>query len=101
MSRSHIAPSETQLAIDNLCSVTDRILLSSTPHHFEEPSHINVRPVATWAQWFAMRGFFRRTDLDVSYVGYWSVVFERRALTAVDVSTSTRPRWLRCAKRPL
>ena len=81
----HMSPAETQRAIDNLCSVTDRILLSSTPYDFDEPSHINVRPVATWAQWFATRGFFRRTDLDASYITSWTVVFERRPLTPADV----------------
>ncbi len=81
----HMSPAETQLAIDNICSVTDRVLLSSTPYDFDEPSHINVRPVATWAQWFAQRGFFRRTDLDASYITSWTIVFERRPLTASDV----------------
>ncbi len=81
----HMSPAETQLAIDNICSVTDRVLLSSTPYDFDEPSHINVRPVATWAQWFAARGFFRRTDLDTSYITSWTIVFERRPLTPADV----------------
>jgi hypothetical protein len=42
--------------------------------------------VSTWAQWFANRGFFRRTDLDLSYLSPWAVVFERRSLTPADVA---------------
>jgi SAM-dependent methyltransferase len=82
----HMSPADTQIAIDNICAVTDRVLLSSTPHDFAEPSHVNVRPVSTWAQWFANRGFFRRTDLDLSYLSPWAVVFERRSLTPADVA---------------
>jgi SAM-dependent methyltransferase len=82
----HMAPPDTQRAIDNICAVTDRVLLSSTPHDFVEPSHVNVRSPATWASWFASRGFFRRTDLDLTYLSPWAVVVERRALTPVDVT---------------
>jgi SAM-dependent methyltransferase len=82
----HMTPSDTQLAIDRICATTDRVLLSSTPHDFVEPSHVNVRPVSTWVSWFAARGFFRRTDLDLSFLSPWALVFERRALTASDVA---------------
>jgi SAM-dependent methyltransferase len=82
----HMAPEDTQVAIDNVCAVTDRVLLSSTPHDFAEPSHVNVRPVPVWVGWFARRGFFRRTDLDLTYLSPWAVVFERRSLTAADVA---------------
>jgi SAM-dependent methyltransferase len=82
----HMAPADTQRAIDNICAVTNRVLLSSTPHDFVEPSHVNVRPVATWVSWFATRGYFRRADLDLSYLSPWAVVFERRAMTPADVA---------------
>lgn len=82
----HMSPEQTQRAIDNICAVTESVLLSSTPHDFVEPSHVNVRPVATWASWFAERGFFRRTDLDLSSISPWAAVFERRSLTPAGVA---------------
>ena len=82
----HMVPTDTQQAIDNICAVSNRVLFSSTPHDFQEPSHVNVKPVATWVSWFAARGFFRRTDLDLSYISPWATLFERRALTAADVA---------------
>ena len=52
-----------------MCAASDRVLISSTPGHFEEPTHVNVREPAAWAASFAERGFFRRTDVDLSVFG--------------------------------
>ena len=64
---------------------SDRILLSSTPSDFSEPTHVNVREPAAWAASFAERGFFRRTDVDLSFVAPWTVLFERADLTRRDL----------------
>lgn len=77
----HLSPPEAQIAIDQICRATDRVLLSSTPGDFEESTHINVNPTAQWASWFAERGFFRRTDIDATFLTPWAIVFERRDLT--------------------
>jgi SAM-dependent methyltransferase len=80
----HMAPADAQMAIANLCAATDTILLSSTPEDFREPTHINVRPPASWAQDFAAHGFFRRTDIDASFLSPWAVVFTRQQPTVVE-----------------
>jgi hypothetical protein len=80
----HMSPADAQVAIANLCAATDTILLSSTPEDFREPTHINVRPPASWAQDFAAHGFFRRTDIDASFLSPWAVVFTRQQPTAVE-----------------
>jgi SAM-dependent methyltransferase len=77
----HMAPADAQLAIDNMCSAADRILFSSSPADFDEPTHINTKPTPTWVSWFAERGFFRRTDVDVTFHNPWSVYVERADLT--------------------
>jgi SAM-dependent methyltransferase len=81
----HMAPVDAQRAIDNITAVTDLVLFSSTPHDFVEPTHVNVHPAADWAEWFATRGFFRRTDIDVSGLSPWAVLFERRRLAPPSV----------------
>lgn len=77
----HMAPPDAQRAIDNITAVTDLVLLSSTPHDFAEATHVNVHPLQDWAEWFAARGFYRRTDVDLSALSPWAVVFERRLLS--------------------
>jgi SAM-dependent methyltransferase len=73
----HLSPAEAQLAIDNMCAASDRVLFSSSPADFNEPTHVNTHPTASWAQWFAERGLFRRTDVDLSFLSPWAVLFER------------------------
>jgi hypothetical protein len=81
----HLSPEDAEVTIDNLCVATDRVVLSSTPHDFDEPTHINVHPLADWVAAFAARGFFRRTDVDMSFLTPWAVYFERATLTPRDV----------------
>ena len=73
----HMSAPDAQQAIDQLTAVTDRVLFSSSPVDHDEPTHINTQPPEQWAAWFAERGFFRRTDVDVTMVAPWAVVFER------------------------
>jgi hypothetical protein len=73
----HMSAADAQLAIDHITAVTDRVLFSSSPEDHDEPTHINTHPGEAWAAWFAERGFFRRTDVDVSMIAPWTVVFER------------------------
>jgi len=81
----HMAPADAQLAIDNMCAAADRILFSSSPADFDEPTHVNTKPTPTWVSWFAERGFYRRTDVDVTFHNPWSVYFERAQLTPHEI----------------
>lgn len=76
----HMSPVEADRAIANMCAVTDRVFFSSGPSDFGEPTHVNVRPPADWAAAFAEQGFFRRTDVDMSFLTPWAVLFERADL---------------------
>ncbi len=76
----HMSPSDADKALANLCAATDRVLFSSGPGDYAEPTHINVRPPADWAASFAEHGFFRRTDVDLSFLTPWAVLFERADL---------------------
>lgn len=81
----HMSEVDAQLAIDRLTEVTDRVLFSSSPVDHDEPTHINTNPGEAWAAWFAERGFFRRTDVDVSMIAPWAVVFERGEPTSHEL----------------
>lgn len=80
----HMSSGDARKAIANLCAATDVILFSSTPEDFREATHVNVRPPAAWAADFAQHGFFRRTDVDASFLSPWAVVFARDTVSAVE-----------------
>ena len=77
----HMSPVDAQRAIDSMTAATDVVLFSSSPGDHDEPTHVNTRPTAQWAAWFAERGFFRRTDVDLTFLSPWAVLFERADLT--------------------
>lgn len=77
----HMSPLDAQRAIDNITAATDVVLFSSSPDDHDEPTHVNTRPTAQWAASFAERGFFRRTDVDLTFLSPWAVLFERADLT--------------------
>jgi len=84
----HVPPAECETAIDNLCAATDRILFSSSPFDYGEPTHVNVKQPDQWAELFARRGFFRNLDADVSFLTDWAVVFERGVHTPTELVRS-------------
>ena len=81
----HMAPQDAQKAIDKVTEVTDRVLFSSSPADHDEPTHVNTKPTAAWAAWFAERGFYRRTDVDLTFLSPWAVLFERADRGVRDV----------------
>lgn len=74
----HLPPSETDLAIANLCAATDRLLFSSTPEDFGEPTHLNVLPPEAWSAKLAVQGFMRDLEHDVSYLSPWAAIYIRQ-----------------------
>ncbi|MGB6059965.1 MAG: class I SAM-dependent methyltransferase [Microthrixaceae bacterium] len=81
----HIPEVELQKAIDNLCGSTDRILFSSTPFHYEDPTHINIKQPEQWSVEFAKRGFFRDVGYDASFIEMWSALYVRRPMELEQV----------------
>jgi hypothetical protein len=81
----HLSPADALIAVDNMCSATDLLLISSTPGDYDEPTHVNVHPLADWASALAARGFYRRIDADLSFMTPWAVLYERSDLTPRDI----------------
>jgi SAM-dependent methyltransferase len=81
----HMSPVDAQVAIDNMCAASDLILFTSTPGHFDDPTHVNVRPTADWVASFAERGFFRRTDVSLDFLATWGVLVQKADLSPRDL----------------
>lgn len=73
----HMSQRDGEIAIANLCGATDRILLSSTPFDYAEPTHLNVQPPEYWSAAFARHGFVRAVDFDASFLTRWTALYER------------------------
>jgi glycosyltransferase involved in cell wall biosynthesis len=82
----HLPPDLVEDAIGNLTRHTGQILFSSTPSDFAEPTHYSVRPLESWIDLFARRGFFRNVDLDASFVAPHAVHLVRSEGTAAAVA---------------
>jgi SAM-dependent methyltransferase len=81
----HMERAEGDRAVGRLCAVTDRILFSSTPDGYREPTHFTCRTPEEWSAVFARYGFVRSFDTDASFVAPWAVVYERRELTPYEL----------------
>jgi SAM-dependent methyltransferase len=84
----HISEPDASRAISNLCSATDRILLSSAPFDYAEPTHVNVRSPEDWAAAFAAHGFVRNLNFDASFVTPWAALYERTDATLPELVRS-------------
>jgi hypothetical protein len=81
----HLPSADGRIALANICDATDRVLFSSVPDGYEEPTHVNVQPPEAWSAWFADEGFIRAVEYDASYLAPWAVLYERRAVTLPGV----------------
>lgn len=55
----HIEPEYADQYIDNLCTLSDRILLTAAPPDQGGHHHVNCQPKTYWIDKFHKRGFFR------------------------------------------
>jgi hypothetical protein len=89
-----LSPSDTEAALENLCASTDRVLFSSTPFEYAEPTHVNVHSPEDWSAQFARQGFVRNLDYDASFLNPWAALYERsHTLLPEIVRTYDRAWW--------
>jgi Methyltransferase domain len=90
----HVPALDAEETIENLCAATDRILFSSSPSGYAEPTNVNVQPLEVWSAHFARQGFIRKLDFDASFVTPWAALYERsHALLPNVVRTYDREWW--------
>lgn len=89
-----VPATDAEQVIENLCAATDRILFSSSPSDYAEPTHVNVQPPEVWSAHFARQGFVRNLDFDASFMTPWAALYERsHALLPDVVRTYDRAWW--------
>jgi SAM-dependent methyltransferase len=74
----HIPAPEAEKVIANLCAATHRLLLSTSPHDYSEPTQVNVQPPGAWSEMLAREGFLRDFAHDASYLTPWAALYTRR-----------------------
>lgn len=90
----HLDPVEGRQALEQLCAATDRLLLSTTPYDYGEPTHVNVQPPEYWTGILASLGFFRDVDYDASFLTPWAGLYVRREPTLVELAKAyERSEW--------
>jgi GT2 family glycosyltransferase len=80
----HMTAAEACVAIRNMTAVTDAILFSSTPSDFDEPTHVNVRPVIFWLRLFAEFNFQPDVLFDASFVTQHAMLLRRQPAQPAD-----------------
>ena len=73
----HIPEPDALRAISEMAKVAPRILFSSSPIDFEEPTHCNVRPISYWLARWAETGFAPLTTHDAGYLAPHAYILER------------------------
>lgn len=91
----HLSPADADVALANLCAATDRLVLSSTPEDYGEPTHLNVLPPEAWTAKLAEHGFIRDLDRDLSYITPWAALYVRREESRVEAVTRYDRAWAR------
>jgi SAM-dependent methyltransferase len=89
----HLDPVDAPTAVANLCSASDRVLLSSTPADLHEATHVNVQPPERWSQLFAGHGFFRDFRHDAAYLSPWATLYRREERSVSDVVVDYDRAW--------
>lgn len=90
----HLPAADAPRAFDQLAAVTDRILLSTTPEDWQEPTHLNVQPPEYWSELLASRGFFRDPDFDASFLTPWASLYRAERQNVPElVRSHERERW--------
>jgi hypothetical protein len=91
----HMPAAESRQAIANLCAAADRVLLSSSPFDYSEPTHLNVQPPEHWSALMAANGFIRDLDYDASYLTPWAALYVRSDKTLPEVVRNYDRSWWR------
>lgn len=89
----HLGPTDAAAAVANLCRHGRAVLFSSTPDHFDEVTHVNVRPPEYWAGLFAANGFYRDFEFDAGFLSPDAVLLHPVQHLGQVVRAYERQRW--------
>ena len=75
----HLYAEDGRQAIRNLCQLTDKVLFTSTPDDFTEPTHVNVQQREYWCRTFFENGFVDDINYRPTYLTAHALLFRRSA----------------------
>lgn len=73
----HLPPEHANRAVAVLCAASDRVIFSSSPDDFDEPTHFNVLPTAAWIKLFETQGFRKPFFGRAKFIARHAVVMRR------------------------
>jgi O-antigen biosynthesis protein len=73
----HLPPEYANRAVEVLCAASDRVIFSSSPDDFDEPTHFNVLPTLEWIKLFEAYGFKPAFRRKAKYIARHAVVMQR------------------------
>lgn len=75
----HLYEEEGRKTIRNLCTLSERVIFSSTPDEFFERTHFNVRQREYWVRLFAEEGFYNDLNYRPTYAAPQAIYFKKSA----------------------
>ncbi|MGA2575781.1 MAG: methyltransferase domain-containing protein [Bryobacteraceae bacterium] len=74
----HMPEADALAAVERMTGATGTILFSSTPYDFDEPTHLNVRPLLYWLNAFQEHEFSPDILFDASFVAPHAMLLRKR-----------------------
>ena len=75
----HLYADAGEKAIQNLCSLADTVIFSSSPDDFTEKTHLNVQQREYWARLFAENGFYDDLNYRPTYITYHADCYRKKS----------------------
>ena len=75
----HLYADAGKKAIQNLCSLADTVIFSSSPDDFTEKTHLNVQQREYWARLFAENGFYDDLNYRPTYITYHAACYRKKS----------------------
>jgi SAM-dependent methyltransferase len=91
----HMPATDAAVAISHMTDATDRLLLSTSPFDYAEPTHVNVQPPEQWSALLASRDFVRDLDYDATYLTPWASLYRRSDAPLPEIVRAYDRSWWR------
>lgn len=93
----HMPSAYADDSVANMAEHARRVLFSSAPDDFKDPSHANVRPTEHWVSLFARHGMYRDLEFDATFVTPHAICFHRPESPLQAIKAYER-HWLRATR---
>jgi SAM-dependent methyltransferase len=91
----HMPAGDGAAALAHMTDATDRLLLSTSPFDYGEPTHVNLQPPEQWSALLASRDFVRDLEYDATYLTPWASLYRRSDAALPEVVRAYDRSWWR------